>query len=258
MAHPFPFFGMWVKEFLGDNRVDAMTAEELGAYFRLLLMSWQEDPAATLPPDEGLLARWARLDTARWSACRERVLACFKQGRDGRLVQKRLREEYDRLVDMAAKRSQAGKKGAERRWQTHGKATDLPMANGWHRAYESKSDSESRENDGGAGEEKTPSSGWLARKWCMQLTRRDNWKRPADSEAKAEASFAELIRLGITADAIDAELDSERDRDEQIWQFRERLKRNHGIGIANGRVTKQTHAGLKEFIARGNKPNGSH
>lgn len=129
MGTDYPFFGLWVRDFLTDPRVDAMTAEELGAFFRLLLMAWQEDPAATLPPDEGLLARWARLDTARWSACRERILSLFAKSRDGRLVQNRLRKEYERVVERSAKRSHAGKTGAKSRWQTHSKRMLNAMAN---------------------------------------------------------------------------------------------------------------------------------
>jgi uncharacterized protein YdaU (DUF1376 family) len=148
MANEFPYFGLWVKDFLGDNRVDAMTALELGAFVRLLLISWQEEPVASLPDDEGLLARWAKVDTAQWRAARDAVLSCFRKGRDGRLHQLRLRREYERIRDLYAKRSEAGKKGAQKKWskgkggdgKAIGKAIILPMANAWHPQSEPESE----------------------------------------------------------------------------------------------------------------------
>lgn len=131
-----PFFKIWVKDFLGDNRVSAMTTEQVGAYFLLLLHAWQEQPPATLPNDDILLARLARLDADRWQACRQ-VLSCFAVTRDGRrLEQKRLLAEYADAVRKRKLRSDAGKKGAEQRWQqnqtlgwqTHSNAIGLPMA----------------------------------------------------------------------------------------------------------------------------------
>src|SRR5437879_3490849 len=93
-----------------------MTAEEFGAYWRLLLIAWQQDPAASLPADEDQLARWGKLGTARWKACRERILALFVKGRDGRWHHPELRKEYERVIALTVKRKRAGQAGARGRW----------------------------------------------------------------------------------------------------------------------------------------------
>ena len=89
-----------------------MTTEEVGAYFLLLCKSWRESPVASLPSDDLVLARWARLTPDRWSVCKPSVLAPFKFGPDSRWHQKRLRQEYDKIIAVRRERSKA----ANKRW----------------------------------------------------------------------------------------------------------------------------------------------
>lgn len=95
----------------------------------------------------------------------------------------------------------------------------------------------SEEGKGGAGEgEKPPrpppdfalSAEGLAQQWCFVLTRK-RLRGPADLPDDVAPGMAELIRLGVPAEAIRAEIVNGRDKSEQLWQFRERLKRNHGV-----------------------------
>lgn len=141
MATRYPYFPIYVTDFLGDQRVQAMTTEEVGAYVLLLLMAWQETPRGSLPNDPELLARWARCDGKRdgkmanaWVAISKRVLPCFEVRADGRLYQKRMESICADLEDLSAKRSAAGRLGASKRWTTgtfaNGKTVAKGMAKG--------------------------------------------------------------------------------------------------------------------------------
>lgn len=119
----------YVKDFSCDGVVEAMSTEAVGAYILLLCKAWYENPPGSIPNDDQVLARWARTDATRWAECRAAVLAAFTLGGDGRFHQKRLRLEFDKQRANSSKRSEAGEKGAQSRWQTHGKRIAMPMAN---------------------------------------------------------------------------------------------------------------------------------
>ncbi len=74
---------------MSDPLVDIMTPEELGGYFRLLLVSWQQDEPGYLPNDPAMLASWSRLG-AKWGKAGPAILRCFRVADDGRLYQKRM------------------------------------------------------------------------------------------------------------------------------------------------------------------------
>jgi len=93
-----------------------MTTEQVGAHFLLICKAWFEDPPCTVPDDDVVLARWARLPLARWRKIKAGVLCAYYLGEDGRWHQKRL-EEVD--ADQAAYRESMGKRArtaAEKRW----------------------------------------------------------------------------------------------------------------------------------------------
>jgi uncharacterized protein YdaU (DUF1376 family) len=137
MASDFPYFQFYVKDFAGDGKVEAMTTCEVGAYILLLCKAWHETPPATIPADDRVLARWTRLNPAEWAECREAVLSCFRDCGDGRLINTRMRKEYDRLRGKSKKAAAA----AAERWQCERIADAMP------RTYESGSDSESSDGD---------------------------------------------------------------------------------------------------------------
>lgn len=107
-----PYFPFYVNDFCADSKVEAMTTEEVGCYILLLCKSWHEVPPGSLPDDNAILSRWVRLDMDSWLRCRPRVVACFALHSDGRLHQKRLRAEYDKLSEILAAKSSGGRKGA--------------------------------------------------------------------------------------------------------------------------------------------------
>lgn len=102
-----PAFQLYAGDFMSDPNVDAMEPEELGGYFRLLLVAWQQDEPGYLPNDEAMLARWSRLG-ARWKECGPAILRCWRTAVDGRLFQKRMVEV---AAEQAEYREQQRSKG---------------------------------------------------------------------------------------------------------------------------------------------------
>lgn len=129
--HP-PAFQLYVNDFASDSKVEAMTTEGVGAYILLLCKAWREEPPGTLPDDDNVLARWARMPVDRWTEIRSAVLAPFTLGNDSRWHQKRMRREYSELIKRRRVREMAGAAGAKARWQPHSKGngnrTKVPMA----------------------------------------------------------------------------------------------------------------------------------
>lgn len=89
-----------------------MQCKTLGAYMILLCVAWNQNPGASLPNDENVLARWARLTKEEWEEVREEILACFTLLDDNRYYQKRLRLEYEKLEAKGL----TLKKNADKRW----------------------------------------------------------------------------------------------------------------------------------------------
>lgn len=119
--HP-PAFLLYPQDFSSDSKVEAMTTREVGAYWLLLCKAWYETPVGTIPDNDRVLARWARLTPDEWTECRDAVLAPFKPCTDNRLLSPRLSSEYRKLMENRKKKSIAGKAGAEVRWQRYGDA----------------------------------------------------------------------------------------------------------------------------------------
>lgn len=114
--HP-PAFLFYPSDFSSDSKVEAMTTEAVGAYMLLLCKAWREEPAGSLPDDDRILARWARLEAVHWMEIKAQVLAPFDLGTDSRWHQKRMRLEFDRLMAKRKERAKSGKKGAKARWE---------------------------------------------------------------------------------------------------------------------------------------------
>jgi uncharacterized protein YdaU (DUF1376 family) len=108
LGHP-PAFLFYPDDFSSDGKVEAMSTEQVGAYMLLLCKSWREKPPGSLPSDDSLLAKWARVSSDRWSEIRLGVLAAFTFGPDSRWHQKRQRAEYDKLMAFRRGRSKAAK-----------------------------------------------------------------------------------------------------------------------------------------------------
>ena len=93
-----------------------MTPHQFGAYVRLLCYAWDNHG---LPNDASACGRIAGgLDQADWKAIRRR-LEVFDAGTDNeRLSHPRLEAERQKQADLHDSRSEAGRRAANKRWQT--------------------------------------------------------------------------------------------------------------------------------------------
>jgi uncharacterized protein YdaU (DUF1376 family) len=129
-----PYFPFYVNDFAADGVVECMTTEQVGAYALILCKAWYQEPPGTVPADDATLSRWSRLTPERWSEIKAGVLAAFRAGEDGRLHQKRMKEEYAKLMRLLKARSLGGRKGAKNRWRNlDDSASGAPNAAPKHR-----------------------------------------------------------------------------------------------------------------------------
>jgi uncharacterized protein YdaU (DUF1376 family) len=114
-----PYFAFYPADFANDINVEAMSTLQVGAYLLLLCKAWQADPPASLPSDDVVLARLSRVELAVWLEIKAGVLALFRPGTDGRLHNKRLRQEYDKALQLIRTRRRVAGAGAAARWANH-------------------------------------------------------------------------------------------------------------------------------------------
>lgn len=107
-----PAFQIYPNDFLGSAKVGMMSTEEIGAYWLLLLLDWQEGGFVF---EERSLSRWCKLTLARFRKAWEAIRPCFVE-RDGRLFNPRLEKEREKQAEWRRKSSEGGKKSAETRW----------------------------------------------------------------------------------------------------------------------------------------------
>lgn len=106
-----PCFQFYPADFIGSAKVSLMTAEEIGAYFLLLMLDWQGNGFAF---NETRLAKWCRLTPIEFTLAWEGVLKeCFVE-HDGRWWNPRLEVERNKQTDWREKSSRGGKVSASR------------------------------------------------------------------------------------------------------------------------------------------------
>ena len=98
-----PYLSLWTDAYIADTT--HLTNEEHGVYLRLLMSAWRSG-RASLPNDEKRLRLMVGMSVEEWDSVRDAILAFFTV-EDGRLVQKRLRKEWDTSVA----RKESGRKG---------------------------------------------------------------------------------------------------------------------------------------------------
>jgi uncharacterized protein YdaU (DUF1376 family) len=113
----FPALPLFTDAFIGDTT--HLTAAQTGAYLMLLMIAWRT-PDCSLPDDDQILARYARMDIRAWKCNRITILAFFQKHSDGRLRQGRLTDERNYVEGRSNKNSQA----AKARWLKHKNTAD--------------------------------------------------------------------------------------------------------------------------------------
>jgi len=106
-----PSFQFYPSDWLSDPNTSAMSAEEEGAYIRLLCYMWNTEDCS-LKDDEEYLSRLGRVDKVVITS----LYPCFKVVR-GKLRHKRLDYEREKQDNYRVKCSEAGKKGMKKRWE---------------------------------------------------------------------------------------------------------------------------------------------
>jgi uncharacterized protein YdaU (DUF1376 family) len=112
---PAPAFLFYVRDWLGDAKVRAMSPEARGVYIDLLAYCWQE---GSLPADAAQLARLVGLPAPAFRRIWPQLEPCFVLVDGDRWRQKRLDQERDRQRLRRTLAAHKGAKGAAARWRT--------------------------------------------------------------------------------------------------------------------------------------------
>lgn len=103
-----------VPDWMLDPNVERMPAAARAGYFDLLCRQWYY---GSLPDDDSVLKRFARLTEKEWKTHREIIMERFKKDSSGRLKQPRCERELDKAKYIAEQASNHGRLGASARWE---------------------------------------------------------------------------------------------------------------------------------------------
>lgn len=107
-----PAFQFYASDFLSDINVTTMTMSQRGVYITLMAHEWLE---GKLPSDVSTLKRLCG-NPEDWNNDWHKVSTCFVE-KDGYIYNPRLEQERGKMNAYRERMSQAGKKGAEKRWK---------------------------------------------------------------------------------------------------------------------------------------------
>jgi len=106
---------LYVKDWLGDNNILALTLEEQGAYLRLLCCAWQGD--GLLPADLKEIQRLLSVSSHKFEKIWKKISKFFEpvQEKNSKifLKNKRLFFELEKSYEISGTRSKAGSKGGK-------------------------------------------------------------------------------------------------------------------------------------------------
>ncbi len=105
-----PYIPLFVDDY--DAATSHLSVEEDGAYSRLLRLCWRT-PGCSLPNDPAWIARKIRMTTEEFGRVARPVLDEFFTLSRGRLIQRRLKREYDDISRKKTARKKAGKSGGD-------------------------------------------------------------------------------------------------------------------------------------------------
>jgi uncharacterized protein YdaU (DUF1376 family) len=110
----FPAMPLWTDAYLGDTT--HLTTIEHGAYLLLLMIAWRGD--GSLPVESKILARYAKVTMGQWRRM-ETTLRAFFEVENGRLIQKRLRDEFNVVRQRRESQAANGRASALKRKGRH-------------------------------------------------------------------------------------------------------------------------------------------
>jgi len=103
-----PYMPLYISDIKADTAY--LTAEEMGVYIRLLMLMW-ESSDSTLPADKNWLDR--RLMLGGNLEALSYVLESFCTVKKGRIFQRRLKDEHEKIFSKIKARKKSGKKGGD-------------------------------------------------------------------------------------------------------------------------------------------------
>ena len=122
--HP-PYCAWYIDEWLANAKVQAMSAMGRGAHFQLLMQSWTQAPACTIPGDDEQIATLAGMQLTDWMAVKFSVLACWKKLKSGRYRNSRLFTEFRKSSQMMKAKSAQASQAAKAMWRKRRQEMDL-------------------------------------------------------------------------------------------------------------------------------------
>lgn len=129
MTEKSPAFQFYPKDLLSDGKAMAMPFHVLGIYWKLLCHDWIDDG---LPDDDDeLLAMAGYYPTGKvekrnvMKRLREKFIK--HPTKQEFITNPRLLKEREKQVNNSKNKSEAGKKGAKKRWQDHDSANSKPI-----------------------------------------------------------------------------------------------------------------------------------
>lgn len=111
----FPALQLWTDAYLGDTT--HLTTIEHGTYLLLLMTAWRTSDCS-LPDNDKVLARYARLTASQWVRIKP-VIADFWRIENGRWTQRRLTDEYNAVRQKREAAASNGRLSALKRKGRH-------------------------------------------------------------------------------------------------------------------------------------------
>lgn len=110
-----PAFQFYVKDWRSSSTVRSMTREQRGDFIDMLAAAWDQDEPGTLPLPFELAAKICGMSIRSFRKFVETFPKLW-QIDGGRLVNPRLRAQYEENQQRQKAQSDAGKRGNEKRW----------------------------------------------------------------------------------------------------------------------------------------------
>jgi uncharacterized protein YdaU (DUF1376 family) len=114
----FPALPLWTDAYLGDTT--HLTTIEHGAYLLLLMAMWRNK--GSLPDDDRMLARYARMTSTQWSRLAPTIMPFFRR-ENGVITQGRLTDELNRVRQVSHRQSD----NVKARWLKTNKSLDTTV-----------------------------------------------------------------------------------------------------------------------------------
>lgn len=142
-----PSIQFYPKDLMADPDFIIMSMAERGAYLTLIMVLYLSDNSYSLPHDPKVIKK-VLSSHPKWKTLWGKIKHKFEFSEDGKMfTHRRVIEERQKQDAYHQRKSEAGKKGAESRWQCHdsanGKRITKPMAKGMAKNGSSSSTSNS-------------------------------------------------------------------------------------------------------------------